>query len=162
MLLRYGYILFISILLATFVGVGIAAFYKGPKMPEYPSRLNVAPLEAPEKLEEDRNRQIAEQEQYDRELREYQQKNEEYNKNVSIIALVAAVAFVLAGLVLARNILLISDGLLLGGIFTLVYSIIRGFGANDDIFRFLVVSAGLFIALVIGYIKFVKASLAKM
>jgi hypothetical protein len=39
---------------------------------------------------------------------------------------------------------------------TLIYSVIQGFGTEDNMFRFLVVSAGLFISLVLGYIKFIK------
>jgi len=36
MVLRFVYIVFIGVLLATLVGVGIAAFYPGPKAPEPP------------------------------------------------------------------------------------------------------------------------------
>lgn len=36
MLIKYVYIVFLGIILATFVGVGIAAFYKGPEYPETP------------------------------------------------------------------------------------------------------------------------------
>lgn len=154
MVLKLAYTIFTGILLTLFVGVGIAAFYPQPDPPEYPSTLNKLYQITPSSTES----AVMEKEQrvFDQRNRDFQKVSEEYNKNVSLIALVFAVAFLLVGLVLAKRLDIISDGLLLGGILTLIYSIIRGFGANDDIFRFVVVSIGLLIALVLGYIKFVR------
>jgi hypothetical protein len=69
-----------------------------------------------------------------------------------------AVVMVVLGLVFAKKILVIPDGLVLGGVGTLVYSIIRGFNAHDDMFRFTIVAVSLLITLLIGYIKFVKST----
>ncbi len=51
---------------------------------------------------------------------------------------------------------IISDGLLLGGVFTLGYSIIRGFAGDDDKFRFFVVIVGLVVTVVLGDLKFIR------
>ena len=75
-----------------------------------------------------------------------------------MFALGFAILYLLVGLLLAKRLAIISDGLLLGGVLTLIYSIIRGFGANDDIFRFLVVSVSLLLALGLGYTKFVRTA----
>jgi hypothetical protein len=53
------------------------------------------------------------------------------------------------------NFIRFADGLLLGGVFTLAYAVGRGFMA-DDKFRFVAVSVSLVIALVTGYLKFVR------
>ncbi len=156
MLIKYVYIVFVGILLAAFVGVGIAAFYKGPKAPEYPVELQypesvkfgVEATPSAERLELQRDQDLK--------FKEFQKNNEIYNRNVSIIALVAAVIMLVLSLTLFKAILVIADGLLLGGVITLGYSVVRGFGSNDDMVRFMVVSASLIVALVLGYIKFVK------
>jgi hypothetical protein len=160
MFLRIVYTIFLGLLLATFVGVGIAAFYKQPKYPEYPPRLQYAPT-VPEKSGTTSAEYVKEQEAYTKKTEAFQKISEEYNKNVSIIALIAAIIFVVGSLTLVKHILAIADGVLLGGVVTLIYSIGRGFSANDDIFRFFVVSVGLFIALIVGYLKFVKPASKK-
>jgi hypothetical protein len=156
MILKFIYTLFLGILLALFVGLGVAAFYEQPKAPEYPSTLRYA-----EPLGKDQQATISAQQRqdqikYDKDFKDYQQKIEIYNRNVSIICLVAAILFLSVSLLFLKDLLLISDGLLLGGIFTILYSIVRGFSTNDNKFHFVIVTIGLLIALVLGYIKFIK------
>ncbi len=155
MFLRYAYTIFVGILIATFIGVGIAAFYPKPKMPVYPMMNHVAPAPG-----QQTDMQLAEeqrqQEVYSQQAEEFRTKNIEYTKYVSSIALAAAVIIVAISLVFRRQILFLADGLLLGGVLTLIYSIVRGFEAQDDKFRFLVVTVGLIVALALGYLKFIK------
>jgi hypothetical protein len=94
--------------------------------------------------------------EFDKKSEEFQKQNGDYSRNVSIIALIAAVLMMVLSLTLFKQITIIADGLLLGGVLTLAYSVIRGFSSNDDMVRFLVVSASLLVALTLGYIKFVK------
>lgn len=154
MLIRYVYIVFVGILLAAFVGVGIAAFYKGPKYPETPIELRFPATKINESTAS--AEYIQKQLEFDKKSEEYQKQNADYSRNVSIIALVASVVMMVLSLTLFKQILVIADGLLLGGVITLGYSVVRGFGSNDDMVRFLVVSASLVVALTLGYIKFVK------
>lgn len=79
-----------------------------------------------------------------------------YNRNVSMASLIASVLILAASLTFLKSIPTISDGLLLGGVFTLGYSIIRGFAGNNDMFRFFVVSVGLAVTLLLGYKKFIQ------
>jgi hypothetical protein len=51
---------------------------------------------------------------------------------------------------------MMADGILLGGVFTAAYSIIRGLMSEDSRFRFLIVAVGLAIALILGYLKFIR------
>lgn len=156
MILKLAYTLFIGILLALFIGVGIAAFYPQPTSPDYPVSLKV-----PYDIQPDSTKSAEferQQERYDRLSEQYQEQLELYNKNVSLLSLGFSVLYLILGLLLSKKLTIISDGVLLGSVLTLLYSIIRGFGANDDVFRFLVVAGGLAIALVLGYIKFVRPS----
>lgn len=153
MLIRYVYIVFVGILLAAFVGVGIAAFYKGPKNPDTPIELRFPEAK---QLETTSSAYMQKQLEFDQKSQEFQKQNEGYSRNVSIIALLAAVVMLVLSLTLLKQIVIIADGLLLGGVLTLAYSVIRGFGSNDDMVRFLVVTASLLVSLTLGYIKFVK------
>ncbi len=158
MLIKYIYTFFLAVLLVTFVGVGIAAFYKGPKMPEYPIGLSY-PIESGKSTESAETRQ--QQIKFDREQRDFQKLDEKYSKNVSTISVIAALIILIFSITLLSKIEFISDGLLLGGVFTLGYAIVRGFGAGDEMFRFIVVSIGLATALFLGYWRFVKPQIKK-
>ncbi len=73
-----------------------------------------------------------------------------------MIAVIAAVILVTTSLTLFKKILLIADGILLGGVLTLLYGTVRGFSAENLKFLFLVVSVGLTVSLVLGYLKFIR------
>ncbi len=156
MLIKYIYILFTGILLAVFIGVGIAAFYKAPVYPEYPAELKYQEPAKTGETEAAYPRTLEKQKQYDELTVRHQKDNETYNRNVSIIATIASIIMVVLSLSLFRHVQVITDGLLLGGVLTLGYAVIRGFGSNDDMFRFFVVSVGLLVSLTLGYVKFVK------
>ena len=142
-----------AVLVVTFVGVGIAAFYPSPKQPEYPIGLSYPAY--PEKSTEEaqmRTQQIA----FEKDQRSYQKISEKYNKNVSTIAIASALAILVLSITLLSRILYLSDGLLLGGVFTLIYAVIRGFTAGDEMFRFVVVTISLAVAVFLGYWRFVR------
>ncbi len=146
------YPIFLAIFIALFVGLGIAAFYPAPKQPEFmnsfygPKGMNETVTEA-EKAEITQNEQ---------QFKEYQNQEKTYSRNVSIIAIVVSLLLLVFSLTLLARIDLISDGSLLGGILVLLYGIVRGFVSESDKFRFLIVSIGLIVALVVGYFKFMR------
>lgn len=152
-MLKVIYAFFVGLLLSIFVGVGVSAFYPAPKLPEHPEILS-APSKAP--TMEQSEAQIDAQREYDREYKEYQNVSATYNRNVSIIVLIAAIIFVSVSLLFESKIKVIADGILLGGIFTLIYSIGRSFESSDSKYTFLVVSIGLVIALLLGYLRFIR------
>jgi len=151
MILKLIYTLFLGLLVALFVGLGIDAFYDGLKAPDYPMSIETAKPDCPENPEIKATR-----EKYEAEQKIYQQEFKSYSRNVSMIALVAAIIILVASLTLFSKIKMIADGILLGGVFTTAYSIIRVLMSEDSKFRFLIVTIGLIIALVLGYIKFVR------
>ena len=154
MILKFIYSIFIGVLFATLVGVGIAAFYPEPKPPEYPSALKI-PREGG--LNQPVFQELkGEQEEYDKLEKAFQDQMEIYNRNVSIIAILASIITLVISLTLFKKILLIADGLLLGGVLTILYSIIRGFGSGNNKFQFIIVSLAFIISLFLGYIKLAK------
>lgn len=160
MILKFIYSVFIGILFATLVGVGIAAFYPEPKYPTYPIRLNYPKPEI-QQTEKDRQEMIREQQTYEQLTKDYEAKKQTYNRNVSIIAVIFAILALVVSLTFLKTLNLIADGLLFGGLLTLIYSIIRGFETDDNIFRFVVVAVGFIVAVIVGYIKFAKPATKK-
>ena len=162
MVLKIVYTVFIGVLLAILVGVGIAAFYPAPEFPETPLLIELYELPIEPICDPTISAQLEEeQKEFNETLKIFKEKFEKYNRNVSIIALIAAILVLIISLTLFRQILIIADGLLLGGVITLLYSVVRVFGSGDDKLRFLVVSVGLAVSLILGYLKFIEPSKKK-
>lgn len=147
--LKLVYTFFLGILLAVFVGVGVNTFYPGPQEPEFPTSLNSTGKELT-------TEQQAIQQQYDTKMVQHNKDMKPYNRNVSLITLGAAVIFLVISLLFEKHMKLISDGVLLGGLFSLVYSIGRGFASSDTKYIFATVTIGLIIVLYLGYSRFVS------
>jgi len=156
MTLRIIYTIFLGILLAAFIGVGIAAFYPQPRYPEYPTELNYKAFPAPEPSSTQEAELIQKQKDFDIKQKEFSKMNESYGKNVSLLAIGFSIAILIVSILIASRLLILSDGLLLGGLLTLGYGIIRGFSPSDSMFRFVIISIGLAVALILGYVKFIK------
>jgi hypothetical protein len=152
MLLKGTYIVFLALIIALFFGLGIEAFYPTPNAPEAPAQSQQfdtqgKPTNAPSK----------EQLAYEKKMRYYDEHTmRAYNRTVSIIALILAVFIMGISLIFAVKFVILSDGMLLGGVFTLIYSIMRGLSAQNAQFSFVIVSIGLFITVLLGYWKFLK------
>lgn len=151
MAIKLIYTLFLSLLVALFVGLGISSFYPGPKAPQYPMQLDEMKQGCEETAEQKAIRQ-----EFSLAQQKYMDESKPYNRNVSIISLIAAIIILISSLTLLNKIKMIADGILLGGVFTTAYSIIRGLMSEDSQFRFLIVTVGLVIALALGYIKFIR------
>ena len=153
MAIKLIYTIFLALLVALFVGLGISSFYPGPKSPNYPQTLTNS--------KENCNCQPTAEEmaafqEFDRLQIVYMAESQVYNRNVSIISLLASIIILISSLTLLNKIKMIADGILLGGVFTTAYSIIRGLMSEDSQFRFVIVTLGLLIALGLGYIKFIR------
>ena len=147
------YSVFLGVLLALFVGVGVATFYPAPE----PPRQEAVPY-----IETEGDKKIANEEQRvqsEEEWRNFEQQNETYSRNVSVISLVAAVVFIVLGIVLEKRIRVLSTGVMLGGIFTLIYSIGRGFAADDSKYVFIVLTISIAVVVYLGYRQFVRNQL---
>lgn len=147
-ILRLVYTFFVGLLLAIFVGVGVSTFYPTPEAPEYTS--------TPVMKEEDSAEQIKAQQEYDAALSAYDEEQlQPYNRNVSIIVIVAAVILLAVSIVFEKRIKVIADGVMLGGLFSLVYGIGRGFASQNTQYVFVIVAISLAVVLYLGYRRFV-------
>jgi len=151
MLIKFIYTIFLALLIALFIGFGINTFYTGPERPAYPIELDTVRQGCEETLEQKTAR-----EEFSIANEIFQEESKLYNRNVSIISLIAAILILVVSLTLLAKIKMIADGLLLGGVFTTIYGIIRGLMSDSSGFRFLVITVGLIITLVLGYIKFIR------
>jgi len=151
MLIKFIYTLFLALLVALFVGLGITTFYPGPEAPKYPLELDQVKQGCEQTVE-----QQTLSKEFNKAQEKFMEESKPYNRNVSIISLVASIIILVLSLTLLTKIKMIADGILLGGVFTTMYSIIRGLMSEDSQFRFLIVFIGLGIALALGYIKFIR------
>jgi hypothetical protein len=150
-MLKLIYTFFLGIILSLFVGVGISTFYKEPAYPEAPTSIKYG------YSGERTQAQISEEENYNQSVERFNSEQiKPYNRNVSIIVTLFAIAFLAVGVIYSHKINVIADGTLLGGIFTLLYGMGRGFASGDDAYRFIVIAVGLFVAMALGYWKFAK------
>jgi hypothetical protein len=148
------YKLFLGVLLATTIGMGIATFYQAPDAPEYPRENPNAIIDNPSPG------QTKEQLQYERDYDGYSETNKVYDRNVAMIAVILSLVVLALSLTVLSKVSVIADGLLLGGIFTLLYGIIRSFGPGEEKFIFLTTLVGLITVLVLGYLRFIKPTLS--
>ncbi len=149
--LQIFYTAFLGLIIALFFGLGVGAFYESPKMPESPSYsepIKESTVETPE----DKTARL----KFDSDQKKYEEDFKLYSRNVSIITTIFAVITLVFALFVVHNVFIISDGLLLGAVFTLGYSIIRGLMTEDVKFRFIIVTVGLIITIAVGYFKFIK------
>lgn len=159
MALKVIYTIFIGILIAIFVGVGISAYYPSPQEPDYPSTLKVYNLPTSPECDDRISLDLVKQQRdYDLALQKYEKKMQLYNRNISIVSLIFAVLILSISLLFYQRLLILADGLLLGGVVTLLYSIARVFGSGDDRLRFYIVGIGLLISIILGYLKFIRVS----
>lgn len=144
------YKLFLAIMIALFVGFGVSVFYPTPKAPDYPmslERIDGKTMTAEQKKVED---------DYLSQQKEFEKQFAVYNRNISAIIIGISILLLILSLTLLLPIEIIGDAVLLGGLFTLVYGIIRGIMTQDSKFQFIVVTVGLVVAIVLGYVKFIK------
>jgi len=154
MAIKLFYTVFLALLIALFVGLGIDTFYPSPKSPRYPDELNSPKIDCTNCAETTEEKTV--RENFNQTQEQYQTDMKAYNRNVSIIALAGAIIILVLSLTFLSKIKMVADGILLGGVFTTAYGIIRGLMSDSSRFRFFIVAIGLLIALVLGYIKFIR------
>lgn len=150
-ILKVIYTFFLGLLLALFVGMGISTFYPAPSEPESPVGLyETQPTDSKTISEE----QAAADRRYQEQWQEYNEKMQVYNRDVSILSLIISVLLLVLAFTLERRNTILSNGLLLGGVFTLAYAIIRGIMSENTQYRFIAISVALAIVVYLGYRRF--------
>jgi len=135
------YTLALGLIVAAFVEIGIYTFFKEPEWTEAffdQSACTEAEIE---------KRTNALNTQHERMKR--------FQGLVSILSLIFSTVLLALSLTLSARIGVLGDGILLGGVFVLIYGVGFGILTKARVLRFVVVTASLAIALVLGYLKFV-------
>lgn len=170
MALKIIYTIFVGLLVVLFISLGISAFYPAPSEPKYPPELEKGP---PVIMSADQSAPQTVPAPNTPETEEYKKKNEayrlesehyyqvikpRYERNVSIITMIFAVIILAVSLTALGKIQFLSDGLLLGGVLSLLYAIVRGLMGKDNLYSFITVAVGLVVALILGYFKFIRSA----
>jgi hypothetical protein len=85
-----------------------------------------------------------------------QQERGDWGQRTSIILIVIATTLMATSLLLAEGVAVMSNGILLGGLFTMLYGVGWGLAAGNSVTRFVVLVAALLVSLGLGYVKFVR------
>lgn len=162
--LRMIFSFFLGLMLVAFAGVGVYTFYPPPE--EF--ALQIRELNRQEEMirdarpadqltEEDRE-QIREVVQERYALEDARREAERpWGRNTSIILMITATLAMAISLVRAGQLQVISNGLLLGGVFTMLYGVGWIIATDLSKARFVVMSLALIITLVLGYVRFVRS-----
>lgn len=145
-MLQLFYTLALGLLCTIFIWVALATFYRRPEGPESV----VWKEDSPDEKEVNAELQA----KWQRENEIYHKVLEEYNTWCSVVLLVAASVLVGISLATATKIGVLSDGIMLGGVFTLMAGVGVGVTSGTRMIKFFVALASLIFALVIGYLKF--------
>ncbi|WIY82500.1 hypothetical protein [Propionimicrobium sp. PCR01-08-3] len=120
---------FLGLVVVAFVGIAVNTFYPRP---EYPNPTTPAAETA------------------------YQDASDQWYLITSIILLICATAILAISLFLPEKQGVLSNGLLLGGIFTMLYAVGVSFSAETSYVRLAVMAVALAVTIGIGYLKFVR------
>lgn len=147
--MKIVYTFFLGALLALFVGLGIQTFYPGPEMPEPTAGAEFVPGGSTPTEE-----QREEMEENERQWQQWQEEQQSYSRNVAVVALGASVVLLGLSLVLEKRNRVLTNGIMLGGLFTLIYAIGRSFASSETTMTFVAVSVGLAVVLLLGHRRF--------
>ena len=163
--LRTIFSFFLGLMMAAFIGVGVYTFHSSPERFDSQIRDLVRREQAirnsrpPNELEASDRDQIQEINRQRNDLTDAAEKaRKPWVQSTSIILMVFATLTMAISLVRPGQLPVISNGLLLGGVFTMLYSVGWIVASDTSITRFLVMTAGLLTTLGLGYLRFVRRS----
>jgi hypothetical protein len=155
---------FLGLMATAFVGVGVYTFYPPPQL-EFnrqvqtlnrqeqelrnsrpPTELTAADRDQIAELNAERN-SLSDAAQTAREV---------WGRTTSIVLIVFATLTMVVSLVRSHQLPVISNGLLLGGVFTMVYGVGWIVTTGTSVARFAVMTVALVITLALGYVRFAR------
>ena len=155
---------FLGLMVVAFIGVGVYTFHPPPhealqrQIEDLHRReRTIRGARPPDALTTAERDQI---QQLDRQREELgdaiELAREAWGRSTSIILVAFATLVMAVSLVRAVQLPVISNGLLLGGVFTMVYGVGWIVATDTSVARFLVMTVALLITLVLGYFRFVR------
>lgn len=161
--LRTIFSFFLGLMLTAFVGVGVYTFHGPPQQHEAQIRdLNrqqaaLRSAKAGAALTPAEQAQIQEMESRRTALADSaSEARKPWGRSTSMILIVFATLIMAVSLVRADELPVITNGLLLGGLFTMLYGVGWILSTDTSVTRFLVMTAALLITLSLGYARFVR------
>ena len=160
---------FLGLMVTAFIGVGVYTFYP-PGLERFQDETRVLYDQQQQIRDARRAEGLTEAEQAklaalaertreaEKEMRDYQ---ENWARMTSIILIVLATFVMAVSLIRADQLPVINNGLLLGGVFTMLYGTGWILWSGDSRARFWVMAFALLITLLLGYIRFVRGRAAK-
>lgn len=155
--------IFLGIMIMAFIGVGVYTFYPQPDQQTqvqleelYRQQQDIQGFKDPTALTDaDRAKLMAVQADI-RKLEDRQKAEVEvWGRNTSIILILFATLVMAISIIRADQLPVISNGLLLGGVFTMIYGVGWIVATGTSYSRFGVMTVALIITLVLGYVRFV-------
>ena len=156
---------FLGLMVLAFIGVGVNAFYQSPAEKDTPQMQKLSRRQQALELKTSPNtaRSASDQVELDRiiaqqnALQDRQQAQMEvWARNTSIVLILFATAVMGVSLVRSEQLRVISNGLLLGGLFTMVYGSGWVVFSGSSTARFFVILFALAVSLGLGWLKFVR------
>lgn len=165
-ILQAIYAVFLGGVMTAFVAVGLFTFY--PQPTTYQVQIEQLDEREQEIYADCKSGACATTAAEDAELRAIQVQREEiwqaqeveqqdWNRTAGIIMIGIATVLLAVSLVRWDRAIVISNGLLLGGLFTMVFGIGLTLAGGDDVLRFVVLAVALAITVVLGYLRFARA-----
>ncbi len=161
--LRTIFSFFLALMVTAFVGVGVHTFYGPPQQFDREIRdLNrrqqaIRDARAPEPLTPDDREQMrqvtAERDQL---MDATEVVRNRWGRWTSIILIAFATLAMVVSLVRAEQLPVVSNGLLLGGVFTMLYGVGWVVATDRSVMRFVVMTVALVVTLGLGYVRFVR------
>jgi len=141
------YVVAIAVVLVLLVIVGVEAFYPAPQYPDCYELLGLPPdYENPEYDEwEQECTSIVD---------EYRQEAAVHDRNIFFVVLPLGVVFAVVGTFIQRRLGIFGAGLILGGMGTMIFSIVPD--DLDNMMRFIGIAAALAVLLFVGYKVFLS------
>jgi uncharacterized protein HemX len=161
---------FLGLMITAVVGVGVYTFHPNPAADTqeqvqalYQERERLqgcTSVQGCTALEELTEAERAELDAIDVQVLELQEaadaQREAWSQSTSVILIVIATALMAVALLLGDSVTVLSNGILLGGLFTMLYGVGWGLASGNSLTRFLVLVAALAVSLGLGYLKFVR------
>lgn len=161
--------IFLGIMVMAFIGVGVYTFYPPPdpagqeELQElYRQQEDVQRFKDPTALTDAERDRLTEVQDKIRVVEDrLAAQREVWGRNTSIILIAFATLTMAISLIRAEQLPVISNGLLLGGVFTMIYGVGWIVATGTSRARFFVMTVALVITLVLGYVRFVARRAAK-
>jgi hypothetical protein len=162
--------IFLGLMITAVVGVGVYTFLPSPseqvqeQLDELSQQRNALQgcteytgCKPTDQLTDAQVAQLAELEAQERTLRDRQQAEQQsWAQRTSIVLIVIATLLMVVSLLLGDALTVLSNGILLGGLFTMLYGVGWGIASGNSVTRFVVLLVALVISIVLGYLRFAR------